>query len=365
MKTLISAIFILVLGIAASAEAAIYAKYDGVDGSSISVSSETSITTSSGVVGKSFILDGSKSVDDETIRTFSWTQVSGPTVALGNTASFSVTPKTAGTYVFDLIVVDTNGRASVAARRTFTVDAEGPTVRATPITGDPDFDLLPTSGTPTDPQEGRTDAFLEIKGVEGETAKGKVEYEWKVEEGESAAPGAANDRLETAGPSDGWPGEAKGGVSVAAGDIDGLTDAEKAAFLASVRAHAEARSEQDLENFARGVLLDDPQMEQISLNFEKIEFRYRSSAKLFGFIPVGMSAIITADIGAESSSDRIAVKFPWWSFIATNDFDIDGFHSAAVSKIDSITIKQGVKTQGEVLLEISALLKTRHESATE
>src|SRR3989344_2103295 len=81
--------------------------------------------TMSAIVGKPFILDGSKSQDDEVIKTFIWRQVSGPVAISGlSGTSPSVVPQTPGTYVFELSVTDTSGTSSVAQRTTVTVAAQ-------------------------------------------------------------------------------------------------------------------------------------------------------------------------------------------------------------------------------------------------
>ncbi len=179
------------------------------------------------------------------------------------------------------------------------------------------------------------DYYIKLDGVEGESKesskKGKVEYSWKVEEGERLTPifieiddikgestdtaASANDRLKNAGPVDGWP---KGGVSIAVGDVNGLTDEQKQGFLATVKPGEQVENEQDLQNFALAVMMEKSQpAESLSLNYEKIKFTYRMPAKLLGFIPTSYAAEVDVDKGNNENWDfgKVKVKFPWYAWL--------------------------------------------------
>ncbi|MBL4844075.1 MAG: hypothetical protein JKY65_01000, partial [Planctomycetes bacterium] len=77
----------------------------------------TALISQFGIAGEAFILDGGESVDDGGVTTFSWTQVSGPFVFQTNSGTpISVIPSVAGTYVFELVVVDNVGLGSFPRR---------------------------------------------------------------------------------------------------------------------------------------------------------------------------------------------------------------------------------------------------------
>ena len=84
------------------------------------------VVDQAGAIGDSFVLVGSRSQDDGVIRAFSWRQVDGPRAVLSDTSSGTVSfvPAEAGTYVFELVVVDDQGLSSAAV--TVTVVVEGP-----------------------------------------------------------------------------------------------------------------------------------------------------------------------------------------------------------------------------------------------
>ena len=240
------------------------------------------------------------------------------------------------------------------------------------------------SGTVTTKPEEASDMFLEIKGIEGESEekKGNVEHEWKVEEGESAAGthgkrkyedikasvgGASDEEGEKGGTEDIniGVGELQGNaVSVSAVEVRGWDPKQKQEFLATVKAHAQVRSEQDLENFAKGVLLENENMEEISLNFEKITMEHRSSGKLFGFIPISFTQRV--ELEAEGGdAGRVKVKMPWFSFLLKADVpaeDIETEAEASISANLGNNENWDFGGQAEIIATISNVLKTRHDT---
>ena len=92
------------------------------------------------VVGQPFVLDGTRSQDDGAVQTFTWRQVDGPTVALGNASSPTPTfvPLSPGTYVFELTVTDTSGASRSTGRVevvAFAVGNDPPLVEVTSPNG--------------------------------------------------------------------------------------------------------------------------------------------------------------------------------------------------------------------------------------
>ena len=312
-------------------------------------------------VGEAFILDGSKSQDDGVIKTYAWRQLSGPVrFSLASGAKVSITPSVAGTYVFDLQATDSAGLSSTVKKVQLVVTASAYVTQ--PNESDLGFIAQPTTTTKESGEKGGTeDINIGVGELQEAKKKGNVEYDWKVEEGESApsaplgldsagsdtekkgnveinwkveegekltpvfleiggidgeaAAGRANDRLQPAGPVTGWPA---GGVFVASGDVNGLTTEQKQAFLATVKTWAEVQSEQDLQNFAVGVMMQEAQpAESLSLNYEKIKFTYNMPAKWLGIIPASYKAEVSIDKGDNENWDfgRVKVKFPWYSFL--------------------------------------------------
>lgn len=100
-----------------------------------------------GVAGEAFTLDGSRSQDDGTIRTFTWTQRSGPHAFSTRSGSLVAVVPLTGTYEFELVVTDATNLSSRPSTVTIPVvpaaGTAGPPVAristgsgATAITGD-------------------------------------------------------------------------------------------------------------------------------------------------------------------------------------------------------------------------------------
>ena len=91
-------------------------------------------------------------------------------------------------------------------------------------------------------------------------------------------------------------GELQGNaVSVSAVEVRGWDPKQKQEFLATVKAHAQVRSEQDLENFATGILLKDENVEEISSDEDSVEVRYRVPAKFLGLFETSIPVIVVAE----------------------------------------------------------------------
>ena len=237
------------------------------------------------------------------------------------------------------------------------------------------------TSTSSEPQEASADYLLKIKGGEGESEKGgNVETEWKVEEGESAVDKATPQLMEanTKGSHDGDPDrpvvEGKvlqnnqsdldflrgNAVSMSAVEVRGWDPQQKQEFLATVKAHAEVQSEQDLENFATGVLLKDQNVEQITLNFEKVEMRYSMPAKFLGFIDSSVPVRTEVD-----TTGRVKVQFPWYGFLFrqyVNASELVADVEAALPEVNE-EVLVSFENRAAVLLTLKEVLKTKHDVA--
>lgn len=286
-RTLLIAALILTPFLAARAASDAFLKFDGVEGESTEAAPATTSATlapattstapgtvnvnlvvesSFGVVGKPFVLDGSRSIDDGMISSFRWRQVSGPTVRLSNAsaATLSVTPTVAGTYVFDLVVTDATGLSSKVRSEKFIIGDEPP-VDATGAT------------VTARPQKGSTDALLEIDTIKGESAEGKDPEQPPLEvaaEPEAVMP-------------------------------------DFSILLGGGGSSEEGRAKAE-EILLQGMQDEGMPAEQVSLNFEKIKAKVVQPVKLFGVIPMSVRAEVEID-----ADENVKVRFPWWTFLAS------------------------------------------------
>ena len=168
-------------------------------------------------------------------------------------------------------------------------------------------------------------------------------------------------------------GEHDNNVSVRAVEVRGWDPDKKQTFLGTVKAHAEVKSGQDLENFATGVLLKDENIEIVSFNNSEIKVEYKAQGKLFGFIPHTYRETITVDAKAEAS-ERVKVRFPWYRFLLTSDLSADditkslgdnlvNFNPLATGGTAvSANAEAEVSALAEAFETVSNVLKTKHDS---
>ena len=206
-----------------------------------------------------------------------------------------------------------------------------------------------------------------VTNSDDETSGGNVEFEWKVEEGESTQPNDGQDVTTGQGSSSGGTADlnigigeqaATGGVNVAAGDVNGdgmegegvepdeidfqgEQESNFAILLSSGGSDGDnekgQRAAEVLEILKDGLEEEGVATEHISLNFEKITTKVKQEVKLFGFIPVQATA--TVEIDAE---EKVKVKFPWWTFLA------GGKNSESLGQ--------------KVFSALSNVLKTKHDT---
>jgi len=154
-----------------------------------------------------------------------------------------------------------------------------------------------------------------------------------------------------------------GGISVAASDIDGLTAEEKAAFLAKVKAHAQVKSEQDLENFAKGILLRDEKVKDIAYSDDEISVDYRGKGKLLGVLPVSYTHRVTVDTDAPAM-ERVKVHFPWYSFLMKKGLSGADLDTAVAANLSADLTAESMGTRvsayAKAFVSIADALKAQH-----
>lgn len=97
-------------------------------------------------------------------------------------------------------------------------------------------------------------------------------------------------------------------------DVRGMTSAEKTQFLQTVKTHAQLQSGQDLDNFAKGVLLKDENVDSVAVNDNDVQVNYKVPAKFLGIFKSSLRA--NGDIALNATStDKVKVKYPWYSFL--------------------------------------------------
>ncbi|MDX1607753.1 MAG: hypothetical protein R3251_00885 [Candidatus Spechtbacterales bacterium] len=102
-------------------------------------------------------------------------------------------------------------------------------------------------------------------------------------------------------------------VSASAVEVRGWDPEKKESFLRDVKEHAEVKNEQDLENFAKGILLRDENIDSIDIAADKIKITHRTPVKFLGIFDATLPASTEVD-----KQGRVKVKFPWYGFFFSN-----------------------------------------------
>jgi len=288
-----------------------------------------------GVVGKSFVLDGSRSTDDEIIKTFHWTQVEGPKVSFSTSADgkISFVPKVAGTYIFELIVTDSTGLVSFKQKMEVIVQ-----------NNESDLEFLRTQTE----------------------AKGNVEYTWKVEEGQKS-PSIEPDEIDSAQTGAQVGGVKDDGVILLNGvTVRGWDPEKKETILGVVKTYAQVRSSQDLENFAAGVLLKDDSIEEAEVSTSSLKVVSSEPVKFLGLFSAKMRMKVSA-----SADGKVKVRYPWFAFLYSKlvkasevETEINSeLSSASLPYTPAATIAEAdFQATARVFTSVSNVLKTRHDT---
>lgn len=116
-------------------------------------------------------------------------------------------------------------------------------------------------------------------------------------------------------------------LEVDAGKIRLLNEEKRAQLVSEAPKNPEdVKDENGLALFLAAKSQEDANLEQVSLNFTKIEFRYKSDSKLFGIFPFKLSQ----DILLEGKT--VSVKNPWYSFLTSGGVTAEDLEAAAKKK---------------------------------
>ena len=104
-------------------------------------------------------------------------------------------------------------------------------------------------------------------------------------------------------------------VSAAASEVRGWDESDKKEFLTTVKAHAELKSEQDLDNFAKGVMIKDSNVNAVEADDNNVEVRYKLPAKFLGVFSADLNTIANVTFETKKTGrgpKEVTVRFPWY-----------------------------------------------------
>lgn len=244
--------------------------------------------------------------------------------------------------------------ANAAVNAYLKLDSRGGVTEATGE--NPSGDTGVIAPPPEEPTESGRDVYLEIGGVDGETAAGPALLEIDTIRGESPEDSSVepSDRLKNAGPEDGWS------VSIMARELRGWAADEKQAFLATVKTQAEVKSEQELENFAKGVLLKDENVKSVALSQEKMSISYEMPARFLGIFPTSLT--MRAEVATDGT---VKIALPWYAFLFKKLFAMGDIKSEMVASLPEVEdeVLVSFEMRASVMTILNDILKTKHDTA--
>ncbi len=121
---------------------------------------------------------------------------------------------------------------------------------------------------------------------------------------------------------------------------------------------------EDFLDFVGATVLSDANIESVSLDLGKTTMKYEQPAKLFGFIPVNLVALVEL-----SGKDKVNIKFPWYTFFTKNNTE------KVKKEIDVLSLSWGasqskkedtdLQDRARKLQSISDVMKTVHDVTIE
>jgi len=104
-------------------------------------------------------------------------------------------------------------------------------------------------------------------------------------------------------------------VRAQAREVRGWDETEKKDFLVSVKSQAQLKSSQDLDNFAKGVMIKDENVAGVQADESAVEVRYKLPAKFLGIFESNINAITNVSFETNKQGrgpKEVTVRFPWY-----------------------------------------------------
>lgn len=213
----------------------------------------------------------------------------------------------------------------------------GVSVGAGDVTGDGrgTATASPTAGSvaaPTaSPQEAQFDYYLKVDGVDGETKPTPTPQE-------GAVPGIEPDDIDNSAEQEAKESGEKGGtedINIGVGELQTNFGVLLGGGSGGISPPSEEALRAVADILKQGAEESGRPMEQISMNYEKIQVKYSKMVQLLGFIPV--PAKVDVEIPLEGEGE-VKVKFPWWAALAFGGKD-DAVEEAVDSLSDALKTK--------------------------
>ncbi|HEY4496414.1 MAG TPA: hypothetical protein VJC04_03645 [Candidatus Paceibacterota bacterium] len=155
-------------------------------------------------------------------------------------------------------------------------------------------------------------------------------------------------------------------VSIKARELRGWDEEKKEEFMLTVKSWAEVKSGQDLENFARGIILRDENVQEVETETKGIKVTYKFPAKFLGIFNSTLSTEVEVDL-----ETRVKVNFPWYRFLyrvssEVSEANLETSVETELENDSSVAIQtetqENLQAQARLFQTISNVLKIKHDT---
>lgn len=154
-------------------------------------------------------------------------------------------------------------------------------------------------------------------------------------------------------------------VVIRAVEVRGWDAETKQEFLGAVKEYAQLQSGQDLENFAKGILLEDENVDSIAIDEEGVQVAYRMPAKFLGIF--NSSLIVRVEVDSESV---VTAHYPWMRFFFSEPVGALEIEEAVRVEVEEdgrlenvLGLENAFQRKSRMLRVISNVSKAMHETA--
>jgi hypothetical protein len=123
------------------------------------------------------------------------------------------------------------------------------------------------------------------------------------------------------------------------GDVDGMTEESRQEFLANVKSWSEVQSDQELDNFAKGVLIEADSVESVESSDNEVKVQQRVEAKFLGIFKSSLRQTTSVSF-ADAEANRVEVKKPWYGFLFSTAAKKDQVQAAVQAQVDAFVAEE-------------------------
>ena len=141
-------------------------------------------------------------------------------------------------------------------------------------------------------------------------------------------------------------------IIVSRADVDAGTAGATSVSVADVKADA------DLTGYVAAQIQSDKNISAVQSSAQSVSVTYAQNAKLFGFIPITLDAVVTVD-----AEGNVEVDYPWYAFLAvTNEVDLEADLQSTIDSTFALgadaeaNAALGANTQAHLINEIKTVL---------